>query len=69
MPKYPITITVSPKLEARKIIINWHKKNPNVKTIIVRPAVVYGEYNFGNVFNLINQINSSFLLLLVMVRT
>ena len=46
------------KLEAEKLIINWKKTNSKIKTIIVRPAVVFGEYNFGNVFNLINQINS-----------
>ena len=40
------------------MIINWKKTNSKIKTIIVRPAVVFGEYNFGNVFNLINQINS-----------
>ena len=60
MPQIPYNNYGKSKLEAEKIIINWHKNNPNVKTIIVRPAVVYGEYNFGNVFNLINQINSSF---------
>ena len=46
------------KLEAEKLIINWKKTNSNIKTIIIRPAVVFGEYNFGNVFNLIKQINS-----------
>ena len=29
-----------------------------MQTIIVRPAVVFGEYNFGNVYNLIMQIKS-----------
>lgn len=46
------------KLDAEKLIINWKKTNLKIKTVIVRPAVVFGEYNFGNVFNLINQINS-----------
>lgn len=48
------------KLEAEKLIINWNKTNSKIKTVIVRPAVVFGEYNFGNVFNLIKQINSGF---------
>ena len=46
------------KLMAEKNIIKWHKKNKNVQTIIVRPAVVFGEFNFGNVYNLIMQIKS-----------
>ena len=48
------------KLEAENLIKLWHKKNQRLQVIIVRPAVVFGEYNFGNVFNLINQINSGF---------
>ena len=56
----PINDYGKSKLEAEQEIMMWHKKNPNVKTIIVRPAVVFGEYNFGNVYNLINQINSGF---------
>ena len=31
-----------------------------MSTIIVRPAVVFGEFNFGNVYNLINQIKSGY---------
>lgn len=48
------------KLEAEMNIKKWHKKNSNKKVIIVRPAVVYGEFNFGNVFNLLQQIKSGF---------
>ena len=46
------------KLEAERVIFNWLKNNKEVQTIIIRPAVVYGEYNFGNVFNLFQQIKS-----------
>ena len=46
------------KLKAENLIKLWHKKNQRLQIIIVRPAVVFGEYNFGNVFNLINQIRS-----------
>ena len=46
------------KLEAEKLIMNWLKNNKEVQTIIIRPAVVFGEYNFGNVFNLFQQIRS-----------
>ena len=46
------------KLRAEELIKLWHLKNEKIQLIIVRPAVVFGEYNFGNVFNLINQIRS-----------
>jgi nucleoside-diphosphate-sugar epimerase len=46
------------KLEAEKLIGKWHENNRDIQTIIIRPAVVFGEYNFGNVFNLIEQIRS-----------
>jgi len=46
------------KLEAEKIIIKWGEINQNIKITIVRPAVVFGEYNFGNVFNFLKQIKS-----------
>ena len=46
------------KLEAEKLILNWIGMNENIKVTIVRPAVVFGEYNFGNVFNFLQQIQS-----------
>jgi GlcNAc-P-P-Und epimerase len=54
----PINDYGKSKLEAEKVIFNWLKTNKEVQTIIIRPAVVFGEYNFGNVFNLIQQIKS-----------
>lgn len=37
----------------------WREKDPdNRSLIIVRPTVVFGEGNRGNVYNLLNQINS-----------
>lgn len=54
----PINDYGKSKLEAEKLIIDWSKRNPNVQIIIIRPAVVFGEYNFGNVYNLIQQIRS-----------
>ena len=58
--KYPINDYGKSKLKAEKIIKDWSVKNPQCKIIIVRPAVVFGEKNFGNVFNLILQIKSKF---------
>ena len=46
------------KLEAEKLIKSWHNTNQEIQTIIIRPAVVFGEFNFGNVFNLFQQIRS-----------
>jgi len=46
------------KYEAEKIFITWQKENTSNNLQIVRPAVVFGEKNRGNVFNLINQIVS-----------
>jgi nucleoside-diphosphate-sugar epimerase len=48
------------KLLAEKIILDWNKRNSFTKIIIVRPAVVYGEYNFGNVYNFLKQISNGF---------
>ena len=45
------------KLEAEKVYINWQKKDPSKRTLVViRPTVVFGEGNRGNVYNLLNQI-------------
>lgn len=46
------------KYEAEKVLINWQSKNKN-NLIIVRPTVVFGEKNRGNVYNLMNQIVSN----------
>lgn len=55
----PINDYGKSKLEAEKLILDWKKKtNKKLDIIIIRPAVVFGEYNFGNVFNLIQQIKS-----------
>lgn len=48
------------KLKAEDLIKHWTEGNSNRRALIIRPTVVYGEYNFGNVFNLIRQIDSGF---------
>ena len=45
------------KFEAEEKLRDWHKKGTN-SLIIVRPTVIFGEGNRGNVFNLLNQIAS-----------
>jgi nucleoside-diphosphate-sugar epimerase len=45
------------KFEAEEKLRNWHAQGDN-SLIIVRPTVIFGEGNRGNVFNLLNQIAS-----------
>ena len=45
------------KFEAEEKLRAWHAKGEN-SLIIVRPTVIFGEGNRGNVFNLLNQIAS-----------
>lgn len=46
------------KFEAENIFIKWAKKSDLKSLTILRPSVVFGEKNRGNVYNLINQITS-----------
>ena len=47
------------KLQAEKVIRDWFEKDPKEKSVtIVRPTVIFGERNRGNVFNLLKQISS-----------
>ena len=45
------------KFEAEEKLRAWHAKGNN-SLIVVRPTVIFGEGNRGNVFNLLNQIAS-----------
>ena len=47
------------KWEAEKVIKDWYDSNPEGKSVtIIRPTVIFGERNRGNVFNLLKQISS-----------
>lgn len=47
------------KYEAELIYKEWQAKDPDKRTlVIVRPTVVFGEQNRGNVYNLLKQIAS-----------
>ena len=47
------------KWEAENIIREWYEKDPSGKSItIIRPTVIFGERNRGNVYNLLKQISS-----------
>ena len=47
------------KWEAEKVIKAWYDNDPEGKSItIIRPTVIFGEKNRGNVYNLLRQIAS-----------
>ncbi|MFL2565848.1 MAG: NAD-dependent epimerase/dehydratase family protein [Schleiferiaceae bacterium] len=47
------------KWAAEKIIKSWYENNPEEKSVtIIRPTVIFGEKNRGNVYNLLSQISS-----------
>ncbi len=48
------------KYEAEQVFLEWQRRQPRRRTlVIVRPTVVFGEGNRGNVYNLFRQISSS----------
>ena len=47
------------KWQAEKVIKEWYNNDPEGKSItIIRPTVIFGERNRGNVYNLLKQISS-----------
>lgn len=44
------------KLAAEKVVAEWVKNDPSRLAIIIRPTVIFGPYNKGNVYRLIRQI-------------
>lgn len=40
------------KLEAEKLVKDWVSEKPERKALIIRPSVIFGPHNFGNLFNL-----------------
>jgi nucleoside-diphosphate-sugar epimerase len=44
------------KLEGEEVLMAWAAKNEKANAIIVRPVVVFGEKNRGNVYTLVNQL-------------
>lgn len=46
------------KWEAEGLLRAWAEKNPNANVNILRPTVIFGERNRGNVYNLLKQIAS-----------
>lgn len=47
------------KWQAEKVIRDWYNNDPDGKSVtIIRPTVIFGERNRGNVYNLLKQISS-----------
>lgn len=46
------------KWEAEEILRSWFQKNHDASLTILRPTVIFGERNRGNVYNLLKQIAS-----------
>lgn len=46
------------KWQAEQVLQNWHKSHPDWNINILRPTVIFGERNRGNVYNLLKQISS-----------
>tara|TARA_B100000900_G_scaffold314045_1_gene272882 strand:+ start:1720 stop:2688 length:969 start_codon:yes stop_codon:yes gene_type:complete len=53
------------KLSAEEVYMNWQKEKPLERTVVlIRPTVVFGEGNRGNVYNLFNFImNGRFMMI------
>lgn len=58
-PKDPFNHYGKSKLMAEDVIIDWFRSNHINKSVtIIRPTVIFGERNRGNVYNLLKQISS-----------
>lgn len=45
------------KWQAEQVLQEWHKAHPDWNINILRPTVIFGERNRGNVYNLLKQIS------------
>ena len=59
----PSSIYGKTKIAGEDILRNWQSKSKSRNLIIVRPSVIYGPHNQGNVYNLIKQIKSNFFIM------
>ena len=58
-PEDPFNHYGKSKWQAEQVIKEWYENDPNNKSVtILRPTVIFGERNRGNVFNLLKQISS-----------
>lgn len=57
-PKEPFNHYGKSKLQAERVAEDWFEKHPDWNIDIIRPTVIFGERNRGNVYNLLKQISS-----------
>ncbi|MDB4638250.1 NAD-dependent epimerase/dehydratase family protein [bacterium] len=58
-PEDPFNHYGKSKWQAEEVIKEWYYNDPRGKSVtIIRPTVIFGERNRGNVFNLLKQISS-----------
>tara|TARA_B110000003_G_scaffold130829_1_gene132966 strand:- start:561 stop:1541 length:981 start_codon:yes stop_codon:yes gene_type:complete len=58
-PKDPFNHYGKSKWKAEQVIKDWYENDPKEKSVtILRPTVIFGERNRGNVYNLLKQISS-----------
>jgi nucleoside-diphosphate-sugar epimerase len=56
----PPTLYGQTKRDGERILQEWRDKDPRRVLRIIRPSVIFGPHNRGNVYNLIRQIRSRF---------
>jgi GlcNAc-P-P-Und epimerase len=57
-PYVPVNAYGKSKLEAEKLFDEWVMQDSDVCVVHLRPSVVFGENNYGNIYRLVNQISS-----------
>lgn len=57
-PKDPFNHYGKSKWEAEQVLQEWYKDHPDWNINVLRPTVIFGERNRGNVYNLLRQISS-----------
>lgn len=62
-PKEPFNHYGKSKLQAEQVAQKWYESHPDWNIDIIRPTVIFGERNRGNVYNLLNQIASGHFLM------
>ena len=57
-PKDPFNHYGKSKWQAEQVLERWYESHPGWNIDIIRPTVIFGERNRGNVYNLLRQISS-----------
>ena len=52
------------KWQAEQVLKDWHGRHPDCVVSILRPTVIFGERNRGNVYNLLHQISTGAFLMI-----